>query len=691
MDKETLSHYGWIVILVLILAVMLALASPFGSFIAGAIKSTTAGLFNVNQAALGSAGIDVNDVVFNQCEHEYTTDVVVDCNTTGTINYTCDKCGDTYTEERETAKHTFDGSGDLECDECGIVFIEYAFKASDYKTKTGISVYTGDVVIPETFQAKDGKYYKTTSIDELAFFQNGITSVVIPDSVQAIGQSAFNGCTKLTKVKIPEGVTVINDYVFSECAFASVGITGSGADLELPNTITSIGKYAFDETALLNDVVLPESISVIAQRAFDKSALKSIKIPDNVETIERYTFAECSNLTSVIFGDNSKLKTICGEAFGDCIALESIRIPDSVETIGWVSGNSMSGAFENCSALKNVEFGKNSRLTTLEESAFWNCKSLETIALPKSLKTIGKEAFEDCTNLKHVYFEEGSQLKTICTRAFMDCESLESIIIPDGVTEINYIVFGNCKKLSSVIIPNDVTFIDTYAFYFCTSLKELTVPKTVTQINKSAFWQVNGDTLYFTGTKAEWYKVEKTDWNYGGGFKKVMCSDGEACFTCMAGSGTCQETATCVKCGEPYNLRGVHVPDENGICTLCGAKATVIESQHYPYTDINSNIVGRWDYSDAKSVNIIVTYQTSTPESSGSPSQYFTIGNGTNYLKREGGFTTYPFSAGYFFGTTGKTLVFENVEMLTGEVRFTVTGGQSKNYYGYQIEITPNY
>ena len=69
MDKETLSNYGWIVILVLILAVMLALASPFGSFIAGAIKSTTAGLFNVNQAALGSAGIDVNDMVFENCDH----------------------------------------------------------------------------------------------------------------------------------------------------------------------------------------------------------------------------------------------------------------------------------------------------------------------------------------------------------------------------------------------------------------------------------------------------------------------------------------------------------------------------------------------------------------------------------------------------------------------------------------------
>ena len=66
MDKETLSHYGWVVILVLILAVLLALASPFGNFIAGAIKATTAGFFSVNQSALNSTGlINIGDQSFD--------------------------------------------------------------------------------------------------------------------------------------------------------------------------------------------------------------------------------------------------------------------------------------------------------------------------------------------------------------------------------------------------------------------------------------------------------------------------------------------------------------------------------------------------------------------------------------------------------------------------------------------------
>ena len=91
MDKETLSNYGWIVILVLILAVMLALATPFGTFIAGAIKSTTAGLFDVNQAALGSAGINVDDLVFENCDHLETE--LRNVTDTYTGDTCCKNCG----------------------------------------------------------------------------------------------------------------------------------------------------------------------------------------------------------------------------------------------------------------------------------------------------------------------------------------------------------------------------------------------------------------------------------------------------------------------------------------------------------------------------------------------------------------------------------------------------------------------
>lgn len=93
MDKETLSNYGWIVICVLVLAVMIALAGPFGTFVAGAVKSTTAGLFGVNQNALGAAGIEIGDQAFANCEHL----------------------------ETEIRNATADYSGDTCCKACGAV------------------------------------------------------------------------------------------------------------------------------------------------------------------------------------------------------------------------------------------------------------------------------------------------------------------------------------------------------------------------------------------------------------------------------------------------------------------------------------------------------------------------------------------------------------------------------------------
>ena len=108
MDKETLSNYGWIVICVLVLAVMIALAGPFGTFVAGAVKSTTAGLFGVNQNALGAAGIDIEDQVFENCEHL----------------------------ETEIRNATADYSGDTCCKECGTVL-----SAGTYVIPTGGTYY----------------------------------------------------------------------------------------------------------------------------------------------------------------------------------------------------------------------------------------------------------------------------------------------------------------------------------------------------------------------------------------------------------------------------------------------------------------------------------------------------------------------------------------------------------------------
>ena len=151
MDKETLSNYGWIVILVLILAVLLALASPFGMFVADAVKATTAGFFSVNQNAMGAAGITIPGQEFESCEHDYEVTTTANCTTAGTTTYTCKLCGKTYSEETP-AGHTFDNASDMNCNVCNTSFTPYVFKSSDYDSKMGTTTRTDEVVIiPETF------------------------------------------------------------------------------------------------------------------------------------------------------------------------------------------------------------------------------------------------------------------------------------------------------------------------------------------------------------------------------------------------------------------------------------------------------------------------------------------------------------------------------------------------------------
>ena len=137
MDKETLSNYGWIVICVLVLAVMIALATPFGTFVADAVKSTTQGLFDVNQNALNSTGlINIDGQEFDSCAHEYEmTGTTANCTTAGTTTYTCKLCNKSYSEET-SAQHTF---ADNVCENCGVELREFTIDGIKYQYEKGMT------------------------------------------------------------------------------------------------------------------------------------------------------------------------------------------------------------------------------------------------------------------------------------------------------------------------------------------------------------------------------------------------------------------------------------------------------------------------------------------------------------------------------------------------------------------------
>ena len=212
-----------------------------------------------------------------------------------------------------------------------------------------------------------------------------MTSLTIPNSVTSIGNYAFYDCDSLTSLTIPNSVTSIGDYAFYDC--------NSLISLTIGNSVTSIGDYTF----------------------YGCNSLTSLTIPNSVTSIGDYAFCDCDSLTSLTIGNS--VTSIGDWAFGDCNRLISLTIPNSVTSIGdW--------AFYYCNSLTSLTIGNS--VTSIGIAAFVGCYSLTTLTIPNSVTTIGHIAFSNCLNLTSLTI--GNSVTSIGDEAF--CVSY-------GLTEIN--------------------------------------------------------------------------------------------------------------------------------------------------------------------------------------------------------------------------------------------------------------
>ena len=218
------------------------------------------------------------------------------------------------------------------------------------------------------------------------FYGSTITGLEIPNSVTTIGEYAFSSCSGLTSVIIPSTVTSIGEFAFVVCSKLTSVTFKEGSQL------TSIGKSAFSRCKDLKNIEIPNSVTSIGLYAFNKCEnLTNIKIPEGVTSIEQNTFSECSKLTSVTFVGNSQLTSIAYQAFYGCSNLTSITIPNRVESID-------EQGFCWCESLTSVTIPNS--VTLIGSKVFYNCKILKNAFIPNNNNiTIGENAIPSTTNV----------------------------------------------------------------------------------------------------------------------------------------------------------------------------------------------------------------------------------------------------------------------------------------------------
>ncbi len=374
-----------------------------------------------------------------------------------------------------------------------------------------------------------------TSIGASAFNGcSGLTSIEIPNSVTSIGASAFNGCSGLTSIEIPNSVTSISSDTFSNCS----GLTS----ITIPDSVTSIEMSAFYHCDSLTTINIPNEVKGIGNCAFQFCySLTSINIPNGVTSINYATFAGCDNLTSITIPNS--VTSIDERAFDSCYSLTDINFTGTMakwEAIwkGSDWNDDLDGYTIHCSDgdivsySKDLEFTSNGDGTCAVTGCYGHFDAGGILIPPVSpegdiVTSIGDSAFNCCDSLKSITIPDS--VTSIGDDAFSSCSSLTSITIPNSVTSIGNSAFSGCSSLTSIEIPNSVTSISHYAFKGCSSLTSITIPNGVTSIGRRAFCDCTSLTdITFLGTMAEWEAITKVDsWNTSTGTYTIHCIDGD--------------------------------------------------------------------------------------------------------------------------------------------------------------------
>lgn len=315
--------------------------------------------------------------------------------------------------------------------------VDEAEKIFDYEfTNFGVKIYglldntLEEVVVPDTIEGRPVK-----ELSDGAFWKDEFKKIVLPDTLESIGAYAFFQCENLESVHIPDSVLYIKEQAFSECPALK--------DLTISKNIRYLGKEVFNGCTAPATISFPDDAYSIGDWSLYRFiGLTSVTLPSNLERINAGLFSNCFNLKSIDIPDTV---TSIGHAAFDSCTFTSITIPDSVTEMDTM-------VFGDCASLTDVKLSKS--LTEINDYTFIGCTGLTEFVVPDNIKHIGEFAFSDCYNLKSVVFPEG--LISIGTEAFRSCFALKSVTIPASVETIGEEALGcswyEPKKMEDFVI-----------------------------------------------------------------------------------------------------------------------------------------------------------------------------------------------------------------------------------------------
>ena len=352
-----------------------------------------------------------------------------------------------------------------------------------------------------------------SQIPAYAFQSSGISSLILPDNIQKIGNGAFHSCENLSSItfgnalkeigeksfclcsnlrelNVPKQVETLYSDSFSYCPLQTISVPAFAMEF-LPKTElvkvdiysgTKILKSSFSGCAQLTSISLCETITVIGDNAFTKcTGLTQITLPNSITTIEEAAFLGCTALTEVVLSNS--LTAIGNSAFAECTDLTEIVLPNSLTTIG--------------------------------SFVFSNCNGIVEIKIPSSVTSIGNSVFYQSTSFERYIVDDGNTIYSAVDGILYNAEKTEFVAcpnvfkgivkIPEGIKTIGQ-VFAECSTVEEVILPDSLSTIERYAFKSC-GMKRLTLGKGLKEIGGLAFWnctQLQG--VYIKDLEA-WCKI----------------------------------------------------------------------------------------------------------------------------------------------------------------------------------------